>query len=164
MRKHDLKLIESLFEEVNPFRLANDNGSSRIFMSRFDLYVYMLELIDAHSAITYIEVEYVIARIMKIKYTPAHHIYMRFFKPLGIEEQKRLEFDKKNLKVFYRNFIKALHSIYSTSFDIASFDRAWVVFMASMDNPVKINSTEEFLKQLEQKENEKKRIERGEES
>lgn len=164
MRKHDLKLIESLFEEVNPFRLANDDGSSRIFMSRFDLYVYMLELIDAHSAITYIEVEYVIARIMKIKYTQAHHIYMRFFKPLGIEEQKRLEFDKKNLKVFYRNFIKALHSIYNTSFDIAAFDRAWVVFMASLDNPVKINSTEEFIKQLEQNENEKKRIERGEES
>ena len=163
MRKRDLKLIETLFEAVNPFRLANDDGSSRIFMSRFDLYVYLLELIDAHSAITFIEVEYVIAKILRLKYTQAHHIFMRFFKPLGIEEQKRLEFDKKNLKGFYRNFIKALHSVYNTSFDIASFDRAWVVFMTSLDNPVKINSTEEYLKQLEQRENEKNRIDRGEE-
>lgn len=153
MRTGYLKLIETLFEEVNPFRLANDDGSSRIFMSRFDLYYYFLELIDAHSAITFIEVEYVIAKILSVKYTQAHHIYMKFFKPLGIERQKRLELDAKSLKGFYRNFIKAMHSIYNTSFDIASFDRAWVVFVAQLDNPVKINSSEEFLKQLEQKEN-----------
>lgn len=155
MKKSDLILIESLFGEVNPLRLTNDDGTSRIFMSRFDLYTYLLELIDAHSALTYIEVEYVIAKILKVKYPQARHIYMKYFKPLGIERQKRLELDMKNLKGFYRSFIKALHSVYNTSFDIAAFDRAWVVFVASMDDPVKINSTEEFLKQLEQNENEK---------
>lgn len=161
MRKSDIKLIESLFEEVNPFRMANDDGTSRIFVSRLVLYEYILELIDAHSAITFIEVEYVIAKILRVKYTQAHHIYMKYFKPLGIERQKRLEFDIKNLKGFYRNFIKAMHSVYNTSFDIASFDRAWVVFVTKLDNPVKINSTEEYLKQLEQNQNEKNRIDRG---
>lgn len=161
MRKGDIKLIESLFEEVNPFRMADDNGNSRIFITRLVLYESILELIDAYSAITYIETEYVIANILKVKYPQARHIYMKYFKPLGIERQKRLELDMKNLKGFYRNFIKALHSIYNTSFDIASFDRAWVVFVASMDNPVKINSTEEFLKQQEQNESETNRINRG---
>lgn len=163
MKKSDLKLIESLFEEVNPFRMADDEGNSRIFMSRFDLYICILELIDAHSAITFIEVEYVIAKILKIKYTQAHHLYMKYFKPLGIESQKRLEYDKKSLKEFFRNFIKALHSIYNTSFSIAAFDRAWVVFMTSMDNPGKIHSTEEFLKQLEQNEKDKIDIDGGQE-
>lgn len=161
MRKGDLKLIESLFEGVNPFRMADDDGNSRIFMSRFDLYVCILEQIDAYSAITYIEVEYVIAKILKVRYTEARHIYMKFFKPLGIERQKRLENEMKNLKGFYRNFIKALHSIYNTSFSIAAFDRAWVVFVASMDNPVKIQSSEEYLKQLEENESERNRINGG---
>lgn len=164
MRKGDLKLIESLFEEVNPFRMANDDGTSRIFITRLVLYEAILEQIDAYSAITYIETEYVIAKILKVNYPQARHIYMKYFKPLGIERQKRLELDMKNLKGFYRNFIKALHSIYNTSFDIASFDRAWVVFVASMDNPVKIQSSEEYLKQQEQNESERNRINRGEEA
>ena len=149
MRKSDLKFLKSLIEEANPLKLTNDDGSSRVFMSRRENYIAALEIIYGYAAITFIDVEYVISKIYHKKWTEAHSIYMCYFKPLGIAPHTLLNDPVRDKKAFYRDFIRAMHSYCETSFDTSQFDMAFTDFLAKYELKPIIKTRKEIADELE---------------
>lgn len=155
MRKNDLKFMKSLIEQANPLKLTNEDGSSRVFMSRRENYIAALEIIYGYAAITFIDVEYVISKIYHKKWTEAHSIYMCYFKPLGIAAHTLLNDPVRDKKAFYRDFIRAMHSYCETSFDTSQFDTAFTDFLAKYELKPIIKTRKEIADEIEEENNRK---------
>lgn len=144
MRKNDLKFLQSLIESVNPLKLTNNDGTSRVFHSYSEAYQFVLEFIDQLSTYTYFDIEFILSKLYNRKYTEIHSMYMCYFKPLGIKQHHVVNPDKRELKAFYRDFMKALHSYCETMFDTSQFDMAFKLFTDRKERITIIKSTEEL--------------------
>ena len=144
MRKSDLKFVASLIEQANPLKLRNSDNTSRCFYSLRDAYYFVLEEIEKYSADIYIDVEYVISKLYNMsRHSEVHHVYLAYYKPLGIMDAEKLDPEYKNNKSFYRKFIRALHSYTNTSYDEGLFELAYIEFVTKRTQNTKIKTNEE---------------------
>ena len=136
--------MASLIEQANPLKLINEDGTSKVFYTLKDAYVYVLGQIYALAAITFIDVEFVLSKIYKKKYADVHSIYMLYFKPLGINSHVQLTTELREKKSFLRNFVRAMHSYCETTFDTNQFDAAFTVFVTLLEEKPVIKSRQEL--------------------
>lgn len=135
MTKNDIKFMRSALEVVNPLMLACSDGTSCIFFSKREAYLYVMRYLYSNSSPVYAETEFLITRLYGLKYSKTHSIYMRHFQPLGFHTYEQLDPDIRKCKKFYRDFVRALHSYCETEFDTSQFDLAFnefVVFVEKM--------------------------------
>lgn len=145
MKRSDIIFVTSLIEKANPLKLRNEDGTSLCFFSLREAYIYVLEEIESHSATIYADVEYIISKLYNMRrISDVHRIYIQYFSPLGIKEQQTLHPDFSENKMFYRTFIKALHSYSHTKFDEGMFSQAYTMFVASRTAKPTIKSNEEI--------------------
>lgn len=147
--------MSSLIEQANPLKLKNEDGTSKVYHSLKFAYYDVLGWIYALSAITFIDVEYVISRIYQLKYSETHHAYLTYFRPLGIETHVALATQVREKKQFYRNFIRAMHNYCGTHFDTYQFDAAFMEFSAALEAKPIILSTKELEEKRNEEENDK---------
>ena len=147
MRKNDLKFLQSLIESVNPLKLSNEDGSSKVFHSYSAVYQFVLESMEEWAVAPYFDIEFILSKMYNRKYTVIHSMYMCYFKPLGIKEHHVVGPDKRALKSFYRDFMRALHSYCETMFDTSQFDMAFNSFMEKKERITIIKSTEELKRE-----------------
>ena len=153
MKRSDILFVTSLIEKANPLKLRNEDGTSLCFFSLRDAYIHVLEEIESHSATIYADVEYVISKLYNMRrISDVHRIYIQYFSPLGIKEQQALHPGFSENKMFYRTFIKALHSYSHTKYDEGMFEQAYTMFVASRTAKPKIKSNEELEKERGTKE------------
>ena len=151
MRKSDLKFMTSLIEQANPLKLINEDGSSKVFYTLKEAYVYVLGQIYGWAAITFIDVEFVLSKIYKKKYSDVHSIFMSYFKPLGIDSHVQLTMQVREKKRFLRDFVRAMHSYCETTFDTNQFDAAFTEFVASLEEKLVIKSRQELEEEKQKK-------------
>lgn len=145
MKRSDIIFVTSLIEKANPLKLRNEDGTSLCFFSLREAYIHVLEAIESHSATIYADVEYIISKLYNMRrISDVHRIYIQYFSPLGIKEQQTLHPDFSENKMFYRTFIKALHSYSMTKFDEGMFTQAYTMFVASRTAKPTIKSNEEI--------------------
>lgn len=145
MKRSDIIFVTSLIEKANPLKLRNEDGTSLCFFSLREAYIYVLEQIESHSATIYADVGYIISKLYNMRrISDVHRIYIQYFSPLGIKDQQTLHPDFSENKMFYRTFIKALHSYSQTKFDEGMFTQAYTMFVASRTAKPTIKSNEEI--------------------
>lgn len=144
MRKNDLKFLQSLIEGVNPLKLSNEDGTSKIFHTYSEAYLYLLEKMDEWAVDTYFDTEFILSKLYKRKYPEIHSLYMSYCKPLGIKQHHVVRPDKREVKAFYRDFMKALHSYCETMFDTSQFDLAFNLYTEKKERITLIKSTKEL--------------------
>ena len=145
MKRSDIIFVTSLIEKANPLKLRNEDGTSLCFFSLREAYVHVLEEIESHSATIYADVEYIISKLYNMRrISDVHRIYIQYFSPLGIKEHQPLHPDFSENKMFYRTFLKALHSYSHTKFDEGMFTQAYTMFVASRTAKPTIKSNEEI--------------------
>lgn len=133
MRKNERTFLKSLIEKVNPLMFKNPDGTSFIYQSRRDVYKYVLWFLHTNSAINYIDVTFILFRLYNKRPRDIAYIISRYFKPLDIKEHVILESDFVKNKGFYRDFIRALHAMCDTSFDVSQFDIAFNEFNSELE-------------------------------
>lgn len=145
MKRSDIIFVTSLIEKANPLKLRNEDGTSLCFFSLREAYIYVLEEIESHSASIYADVEYIISKLYNMRrISDVHRIYIQYFSPLGVKDHQPLHPDFSENKMFYRTFIKALHSYSHTNFDEGMFTQAYTMFVASRTAKPTIKSNEEI--------------------
>ena len=148
MRKNEITFVKSLIEKVNPFKLKNPDGTSFIHQTRREAYLYVLEFVQSNSAMGYLDVAYVLYRLYDSTPRQFAYVIAKYFQPLGIKEHEVLNSDFAKNKGFYRNFIKGLHVMCETTFDVSQFDAAFDEYR----NQLEYKQTK--IKTKEDKENE----------
>lgn len=145
MKRSDIIFVSSLIEKANPLKLRYEDGTSLCFFSLREAYIYVLEEIESHSASIYADVEYIISKLYNMRrISDVHRIYIQYFSPLGIKDHQPLHPGFSENKMFYRTFIKALHSYSHTNFDEGMFAQAYTMFVASRTAKPTIKSNEEI--------------------
>lgn len=128
--------MKSVFDVVNPLKLAINECQSYVFFSKREAYLHVLNFIKQNSSLTYIEVEYVITRLYGLPYSKAHSVFLRHFQPIGLHTYETLEPDIRKCKKFYRDFVRALHSYCETEFDTSQFDMAYNEFAVIVEKEI----------------------------
>ena len=128
--------MKSVFDVVNPLKLAIDEYTSYVFFSKREAYLHVLNFIKDNSSLTYIEVEYVITRLYGIPYSKAHSVFLHHFQPIGLHTYETLEPDIRKNKKFYRDFVRALHSYCETEFDTSQFDMSFNEFAVIVEKEI----------------------------
>lgn len=132
MKKDDF-FVMSLFEQANALFLKNIDGTSRVFLSRVNLYVAAMKLIYQYSAITFVDLVFVISNIYNMKGSLAQSVYNKHFKSLGLQQMTVVKMDSREAKAYYRDIIRGLHSYCDTHFDIYAFDSAFNEFFTFLE-------------------------------
>ena len=144
MRKNEIAFVKSLIEKVNPFKLKNPDGTSFIQQTRREAYLYVLGFVQSNSAMGYLDVAYVLYRLYDSTPRQFAYVIAKFFQPLGIKEHEVLDPDFANNKGFYRNFIKGLHAMCDTTFDVSQFDAAFDEYRNQLEyKQIKIKTKED---------------------
>lgn len=135
MKRKDREIFyKSLIEMVNPLCLRNDDMTSRVFFSRQELYLHIMEYIHSMSTPGYVDVAFIVSEIYDTNFNDVNSILLKHFAPLGIPQILLVDTEDPKSKVHYRNFIRALHSYCDTGFDVSAFDRAFVLFMGNIES------------------------------
>lgn len=136
MQKREYMFMKSALDVVNPLKLANPDGSSCVFFSKREAYLYLFRFIYSISSPVYAETEFILSRLYGLRYSLIHSIYMRHFLPLGLHEYQQLNPEIRKCKNFYRDFVRALHSYCETLFDTSQFDLAWNEFVVLIEKEI----------------------------
>lgn len=144
MRKNEIAFVKSLIEKVNPFKLKNPDGTSFIYQTRREAYLYVIGFVQSNSAMGYLDVAYVIYRLYDSTPRELALDIAKYFQPLGIKVHEVLDPDFAKNKGFYRNFIRALHSMCDTTFDVSQFDTAFDEYRNQLEyKQIKIKTKED---------------------
>ena len=144
MRKNDLIFLKSLIEKVNPLKFRNPDGTSFIYYTRKEVYLYVLCFLHENCLSGFVDINFMLYRLYNLKPRESYLLINRFFAPMGIQEHTVLDPDFVKNKSFYRNFVRALHAMCDTTFDISQFDSAFDEFNNQLEyKKIKIKTKED---------------------
>jgi hypothetical protein len=128
--KQESKFVRSIIQQVNPLELPDDDGNGKVFRSKQEMYLYVMDRCRGIAKNKYIDLFIIIGELYNWNFAKVTKVYALYFKK-QFEKKRYLLIDlgDSECKMFYRKLLICLHLSTGTEFDYTPFESAFLVYI-----------------------------------
>ena len=121
------KFIESVIKAVNPLELPQKDGTSYVFNTRLENYVFFMEKGFEVAPKGYMDLLVILVELYGWRFSKALNFYNDKLKKVMGNRISMFKLGEGKSKIFYRKLIICLHNQFKTDFDLDAFEKAWEI-------------------------------------